>query len=515
MNDNNNNSTHTPTLEEQRATYVSEGSYIDRFEKFLREFKDSKTGSYKYTEQIERLRAKTHDKNIYIDQIDLPDDIFDLLFKGIKCEYYLSLFYEAVVSIYKDFHKFNDIIEQNNSDDNDNEEEEELDKISVKLVIDDEHAVIPIKDVSIDQRGKIVVFDATIVSTSEIKSALKIRKYKCHGDLCGRTYSRPIKQCTNSKCKSKDVKFSLFDSKFTEYQLLELQERVDNDISSRHLNNINSVPIKLDAKVYGDLVNKYRAGDNVRITGFPKLNKNVSDKTLTAELDEDFSTDLLFDLVVEVHNIQMLSSSQDTVTKDPSKILSDKDIEKIFELRKKYKEDEQDDILTDIFVNSFANYIYGYEYEKEFILYQVVGSIPISLSKTKVKRPDINGILIGDPGTTKSSLLEEAVKLSLHGIYAVGKGSSGVGLTASVDKDGGKGINKLKVGAAVIADKGLCAIDEYLHISDDDRAYLLECMEQGSFHINKNGINAKLNTRAAFLVATNSVNGKYIFQFKG
>ena len=51
------------------------------------------------------------------------------------------------------------------------------------------------------------------------------------------------------------------------------------------------------------------------------------------------------------------------------------------------------------------------------------------------KRGDVNILLCGDPGTSKSQLLSYVHKLSSRGIYTSGKGSSAVGLTASVVRD--------------------------------------------------------------------------------
>lgn len=42
---------------------------------------------------------------------------------------------------------------------------------------------------------------------------------------------------------------------------------------------------------------------------------------------------------------------------------------------------------------------------------------------------------MGDPGTSKSQLLQYIHKLSPRGIYTSGRGSSAVGLTAYVSKD--------------------------------------------------------------------------------
>jgi len=79
-------------------------------------------------------------------------------------------------------------------------------------------------------------------------------------------------------------------------------------------------------------------------------------------------------------------------------------------------------------------------------------------SRTKesvVRRGDINILLCGDPGTSKSQLLSYIHKLSPRGIYTSGKGSSSVGLTASVVKDTETGDIVLESGALVLSDKGI------------------------------------------------------------
>ena len=89
------------------------------------------------------------------------------------------------------------------------------------------------------------------------------------------------------------------------------------------------------------------------------------------------------------------------------------------------------------------------------------------------KRCDINILLCGDPGTSKSQLLSYVHKLTPRGIYTSGKGSSAVGLTASVVRDPETRDMVLESGALVLSDNGICCIDEFDKVCAVRRASVL------------------------------------------
>ena len=108
------------------------------------------------------------------------------------------------------------------------------------------------------------------------------------------------------------------------------------------------------------------------------------------------------------------------------------------------------------------------------LLLSLIGGVAESMGDIKI-RGQIHMLMVGEPGTGKSQLLRSAAQLSNRSVMTTGIGSTSAGLTVSAFKDGSEYI--LEAGALVLADSGICTIDEFSIIKPEDRGSVHEAME--------------------------------------
>ena len=137
--------------------------------------------------------------------------------------------------------------------------------------------------------------------------------------------------------------------------------------------------------------------------------------------------------------------------------------------------------------------IFGHDEIKQAIVLQLFGGTPGKmLVDGGAIRSDMHILLIGDPGSAKTRILQSVSALVPKGIYVSGKSVTGGGMTAVAERDEfAEDGWTLRAGALVLASGGVCCIDEFDKLEDEDRAALHEALESQTISIAKAGIVAR------------------------
>jgi len=203
----------------------------------------------------------------------------------------------------------------------------------------------------------------------------------------------------------------------------------------------------------------------------------------------------VFNTIIEANSVKRFGD--DSVVE-----LTDEDKKKIRALSK-------DPNISNLIFDSVAPSIYGHLFIKKAITLAMFGGVPKDIGGKHKIRGDINCLLLGDPGTAKSQFLKYVEQIFPRVVYTTGKGASAVGLTAGVHRDPITQEWTLEAGALVLADKGVCLIDEFDKMNDKDRTSIHEAMEQQTISISKAGINTSLQARCSVIAAANPLKGTY------
>ena len=171
------------------------------------------------------------------------------------------------------------------------------------------------------------------------------------------------------------------------------------------------------------------------------------------------------------------------------------------------------DTLWQSLMDGFAGSVCGHHRLKEALLLQLFGGVWHDLQDGVSKRGSIHVLLVGDPGTVKSTMLSACKHVAPICASASGRGASVAGIAAGMDKttltNSGEGW-VVRAGSLVRANRGIMILDEFDKLNDDVQGCLHTPMEQGLVEMSKmGGVNAKLSCRTSVLGSMNPKQGRF------
>ncbi|KAM3159859.1 DNA helicase [Lachancea thermotolerans] len=359
---------------------------------------------------------------------------------------------------------------------------------------------------------KLISVKGLVLRSTPIIPDMKVAFFKCN--ICDHTtvveIDRGVIQeparCPRVACNQQNSMTLVHNRcSFADKQVIKLQETPDTVPDGQ-------TPHSVSLCVYDELVDSCRAGDRIEITGIFRSIPVRASSTQRA-LRSLYKTYLD---VVHVKKVAHDRLGADTSTVEQELMQNElihadvQEVPKVSDdqIRKIHAVAARDDVY-EVLARSIAPSIFELDDIKKGILLQLFGGTNKTFTKGGRYRGDINILLCGDPSTAKSQILQYVHKIAPRGVYASGKGSSAVGLTAYVTRDIDTKQLVLESGALVLSDGGVCCIDEFDKMSDSTRSVLHEVMEQQTISIAKAGIITTLNARTSILASANPIGSRY------
>ncbi|KAH9123289.1 hypothetical protein AeMF1_005676 [Aphanomyces euteiches] len=284
---------------------------------------------------------------------------------------------------------------------------------------------------------------------------------------------------------------------FTDKQLVKMQETPDAIPEGE-------TPYTVMLFCFDDLVDDVRPGDKIEVTGIYRavpLRATIKQRVVKS----------VFKTYIDVVHFRRVD---ELYGQNSGSFHDENAVDAVTQAKlEEFQRIAADPLVYENLAHSLAPSIWELDDVKKGVLCQLFGGTRKDSQRSdgqkRQTRSDLNVLLCGDPGTSKSQLLSYVHKLAPRGIYTSGKGSSAVGLTASVIRDMETGDLVLESGALVLSDEGICCIDEFDKMSDSARSVLHEVMEQQTVSIAKAGIICSLNARASILASANPIESRY------
>ncbi|CAI5722468.1 unnamed protein product [Hyaloperonospora brassicae] len=357
--------------------------------------------------------------------------------------------------------------------------------------------VLPIAAVKAELVHQFVSVVGTVVRVSAIKPLVTRCDFVCV--KCNEATSRafpegkftPPQGCEHSPCRGRTLLPNRSSVDTVDYQKIKLQEIEATDVGP------GRVPRMIEVELYEDLVDSCVPGNVVTISG---IVKSVNSEIHGGRYGKRAQANSLYILYISANSVENSAKADKDKASDID--FAKEDLEQISSII------NQGDVF-DRLVHSLCPGIYRNDIVKAGLILALLGGTRNSDDKDTpcVSRADSHVLVVGDPGLGKSQMLRAVSMVAPRAVYVGGNTTTTTGLTVTMMKDG-SGDYALEAGALVLADQGVCCIDEFDKMGIDYQA-LLEAMEQQSISIAKAGIVCSLNARTSVIAAANPSGGHY------